>query len=299
MGVCTPQNIPSVSLGEWIITSPIAVTVETDTFPEVPGVPAVNPIASGLEPAEYTIKVASTTAWSVIDVSIPAVPTFDIPNAQSITPSAIPSVVTESEETTSIEEAIWSGTWNPTTRVISIPNPPNISLSPNLPDVPEFIIDKPVDDLDWVYTSYSSNLLLTLTNSAVALLTQDLPIATTNIVLLCKRMWNTPSNFLSSRGIENIGREPIETQRYQNNIDRLIDILEAQYRDVNDKGYVKFMQAIENLNRDMYDAKKRGELLYAKEFAQVKLMEYESEIANYNVLLSEYRSQALKFEAEI
>lgn len=301
MPVCTSTSIVDVSIPTWYIAPPTPVALETvSAYPSVPSKPGVAIIDSGSAPSAYLGGVVNTTTWPIITVDIPAVPDFDLPNVQPVTPSNAPAVVTEDGETTEIEEAIWSGDWTPTTRLVSLPTPPSINLEVPSIDVPEFTVDKPVDDLDWVYNAYSSDLLTTLTTMAASFLTQDLPISSTSIVALCKKLWNTPSNFLAARGIKNLShRESVMSQRYGDNINRLVDILKAKYRDVNDKNYVKFMQAIENLNRDVYDAKKRGELLYAKEYQQVKLMEYESEIASYNVLLSVYRAQAMRFEADI
>ena len=297
---CTPQTLPNYSLSSWYIEPPTAVPTEfTSSYPAVPGKPSVSLIDSS-EPPAYTGTIVNTTTWPLISVTIPTVPDFDIPNVQQISAPELPTVVTVNSETTTIEEAIWAGTWTPTTRTVTLPTPPDINLEITLPDVPEFIITKPIDSLDWIYESYSSSLLTILTTTAAAFLTQDLPIVSTSIVTLCKNMWDKPSNFLSARNIVPLShRESVMSQRYKNNIERLVDILEAQYRDINDKNYVKFMQAIENLNRDIYDAKKRGELIYAKEYQQVKLMEYESEIASYNTLLSTYRGQAVRFEADI
>jgi hypothetical protein len=298
---CTPQSLIYFQLADWYIAPPTAVpTEDTSLYPAVPTTPAVAPIDTGGAPPTYTQQVAHTTTWPLIEVTIPTVPDFDIPNAQEVEPPQLPAVVTEDEVTTEIEEAIWSGTWTPSTRVVSIPSPPSINLEIDLPDVPTLTIEKPVDSLDWIYEVYSSDLLQILISSAASLLTQGLPIASTDIVTLTKKMWNTPSNFLSARNITNLShREAIKSQRYKDNIDRLIAILEAQYQDMNDKNYVKYMQALENLNIDIHEAKKRGELLYAKEYQQVKLMEYEAEIISYNNLLSVYRAQSIRFEAEI
>ncbi len=269
-----------------------------DDYPTVPEIPSVSNLDPNGVPSPHTQTVVKTTNWPTINISIPAIPNLSVPTVGRVNDPPIPEEVIESDSLISMTEETYSEDYLQETRNIVIPNPPSITLSVvSSSDVPSFTIDKPNDSMNWVYTEYTSSLLTTLISSASTLLTQELPISKTSVVATVKGMWRTELNFLRSRGIAPLATmESVESQLLESNIDRLSDILKEVYNNINDKNYVAFMQAYENIKLDIYDAKNAGELLYAREFMQVKLLEYEADIAEYNALLNEYRANSIYYQ---
>lgn len=261
--------------------------------------PAIPDIDTSGGPQTFEGAIVPHTTWPTIDVALEPVPDFHV-LGNSKKNAADPSTpYTGAVTVPSVQATIFSGSYTPKTH-LKIPVPPAIEIVAYAGTIPEFKVTAPEGLIEWIYETYTSSLLEILKEESDGLLTCPVKVDTTAAIARDNAIWESPSLFLAARGITPLTmRETVESNRLRDNIHRLIAILEANYREESKRLYLETRQALENLERKMYEARKEGELAYAKAWAENRINHYLAVIESYNQLLNAYRMLSLFFQEQI
>lgn len=273
--------------------------VDTSQISDPDSPPDIEDINTSGIPDDYQGKIQHTTSWPTIDVELEESPDLSFLADEKET-AVDPSTEYTGEVTIpEVSATEFSDTYTPKGHA-KIPVPPSITIEVNTNEIPEFTVNIPEKLIDWAYEQYASELLEILKNESDELLTTPIKLDTSSAILRDHIIWDSPSYFLKARGIQGLtARETVESNRFRDNINRLIAILEASYAEQNKHTYVETRQALENLERGIYDAKKQGEFAFAKAWAENRINAYVAKIESYNQLLNAYRMQSLAFQEEI
>ena len=246
-------------------------------------------------------KPDSNFSWSTTEIDVEDVPADDI----NVTPLAMQSYDTLPEQYTGTmslpndNSVHYSGTHTRSKRVV-LPTPPSVNLVVFSKDVPEFTLQNPDPVINWVYDQYTSDLLDILKDRSDSLLTETLPIDTAGAIARDNQIWDSEQMFLRARGIGSLSaRFTTERSLYRMNITRMLAILQADTGDKNERLYITSRQSIEDFERKMYDARKEGELAFAKAYADNRINVCKNLVEVYNQQLNTFRMRSMSYENEI
>jgi len=275
----------------WI--PPVIITKEIGiTLTDIPTKP--NHVELNLEGLLNTDVPTVSTSWSGISIGVPSKPNLSVNTPAEQNPGALPTEVTYTKPLVpDVSPVYFTDEYEDTHNSVVIPTPPNVNVVVFAKDIPSFSLDPANKTLDWAYDTYASDLLTILKDRIDELLTDPLSLDTTWVIKKHKEIYDDKPMFLEARGIHPLTtRHNLEKFLFRDNVNRLLSIIEDSNINQNDKLYLNTRQSIENLERNIYDSKKSGELAYAKAFVETRIKNYQSAMESYNQMLAEFRAES-------